>query len=93
MLIFLIHNALKILFFFFFNDPATTEIYTLSLHDALPILYLILLFLDMVVWFESLESGFLVYGVGVYDVGLSGFCGVGALYRNVDNPGNQNGAE
>src|SRR6188508_78 len=31
------------LFFFFFNDPATTEIYTaqytLSLHDALPIWY------------------------------------------------------
>src|SRR6185312_16659484 len=25
------------LIFFFFNDPATTEIYTLSLHDALPI--------------------------------------------------------
>src|SRR5260221_3885852 len=24
-------------FFFFFNDPATTEIYTLPLHDALPI--------------------------------------------------------
>src|SRR5687768_18193522 len=27
-----------IFFFFFFNDTATTEIYTLSLHDALPIL-------------------------------------------------------
>src|SRR3989442_11897633 len=27
-----------IIFFFFFNDTATTEIYTLSLHDALPIL-------------------------------------------------------
>src|SRR5256885_7791404 len=27
-----------IAFFFFFNDTATTEIYTLSLHDALPIL-------------------------------------------------------
>src|SRR5690242_21406766 len=27
-------------FFFFFNDPATTEIYTLSLHDALPIFML-----------------------------------------------------
>src|SRR5258705_3028899 len=27
----------KLLFFFFFNDTATTEIYTLSLHDALPI--------------------------------------------------------
>src|SRR5258705_11515801 len=26
-------------FFFFFNDTATTEIYTLSLHDALPIFY------------------------------------------------------
>src|SRR5262244_4661858 len=26
-----------VLFFFFFNDTATTEIYTLSLHDALPI--------------------------------------------------------
>src|SRR3712207_7316525 len=26
------------LFYFFFNDTATTEIYTLSLHDALPIL-------------------------------------------------------
>src|SRR5256885_8079101 len=28
---------LPISFFFFFNDTATTEIYTLSLHDALPI--------------------------------------------------------
>src|SRR6266540_6682916 len=28
---------LGIWFFFFFNDTATTEIYTLSLHDALPI--------------------------------------------------------
>src|SRR2546429_9860336 len=27
----------SILSFFFFNDTATTEIYTLSLHDALPI--------------------------------------------------------
>src|SRR2546427_7036918 len=30
------------LFFFFFNDTATTEIYTLSLHDALPISGLLL---------------------------------------------------
>src|SRR5215813_15370744 len=29
------------LFFFFFNDTATTEIYTLSLHDALPICSLV----------------------------------------------------
>src|SRR2546428_745146 len=30
-------NELANRFFFFFNDTATTEIYTLSLHDALPI--------------------------------------------------------
>src|SRR5258708_38943631 len=30
-------TPLLIFFFFFFNDTATTEIYTLSLHDALPI--------------------------------------------------------
>src|SRR5256884_6818543 len=28
-------------FFFFFNDTATTEIYTLSLHDALPIYFVV----------------------------------------------------
>src|SRR5690348_18080597 len=30
-------SLLSIFHFFFFNDTATTEIYTLSLHDALPI--------------------------------------------------------
>src|SRR2546430_13794665 len=30
-------QPLYFFFFFFFNDTATTEIYTLSLHDALPI--------------------------------------------------------
>src|SRR2546430_13102225 len=29
--------VVHLFFFFFFNDTATTEIYTLSLHDALPI--------------------------------------------------------
>src|SRR5690348_17567340 len=29
--------ATSLFYFFFFNDTATTEIYTLSLHDALPI--------------------------------------------------------
>src|SRR5439155_25582002 len=33
----LLHSFSFLLLFFFFNDPATTEIYTLSLHDALPI--------------------------------------------------------
>src|SRR3989442_1283078 len=35
--LFLIHHTHPSLSFFFFNDTATTEIYTLSLHDALPI--------------------------------------------------------
>src|SRR6266481_9647884 len=34
-MLFVLH---RVFVFFFFNDTATTEIYTLSLHDALPIL-------------------------------------------------------
>src|ERR1051326_9142608 len=33
----LILNCVVLFLYFFFNDTATTEIYTLSLHDALPI--------------------------------------------------------
>src|SRR5574337_657635 len=33
----MLSNFICFFFFFFFNDTATTEIYTLSLHDALPI--------------------------------------------------------
>src|SRR5260221_1731323 len=40
-------------FFFFFNDTATTEIYTLSLHDALPIYLVVRRF--MAVFFPSAE--------------------------------------
>src|SRR5256885_15726341 len=36
-LYFILISYLPVVFFFFFNDTATTEIYTLSLHDALPI--------------------------------------------------------
>src|SRR5438034_10194480 len=37
------HSALfsLVFFFFFFDDTATTEIYTLSLHDALPICFVL----------------------------------------------------
>src|SRR4249920_4275764 len=34
---YIVPDSLCLLFCFFFNDTATTEIYTLSLHDALPI--------------------------------------------------------
>src|SRR2546427_7445033 len=36
-MLYLIYSDSFMLNFFFFNDTATTEIYTLSLHDALPI--------------------------------------------------------
>src|SRR5688572_31588757 len=36
-MIFILFLFIFLSFFFFFNDTATTEIYTLSLHDALPI--------------------------------------------------------
>ena len=47
-------------FFFFFNDTATTEIYTLSLHDALPILNLMLHGVDDpdIHYQDTLSSGF-----------------------------------
>src|SRR5438874_13446014 len=35
--LFIFLKLFLLFFFFFFNDTATTEIYTLSLHDALPI--------------------------------------------------------
>ena len=44
------------IFVFFFNDTATTEIYTLSLHDALPI-YLVLLI------FERAKTGDIIQGL------------------------------
>src|SRR5437588_1049097 len=56
------HYSLSLYFFsFFFNDTATTEIYTLSLHDALPIspamrMYIARRFLHglLVLWLVSL---------------------------------------
>src|SRR5436190_21995381 len=36
-IVFCFFFSTTLFFFFFFNDTATTEIYTLSLHDALPI--------------------------------------------------------
>src|SRR5439155_22758049 len=36
-LLHLIYSLMRLSYFFFFNDTATTEIYPLSLHDALPI--------------------------------------------------------
>src|SRR3712207_9001534 len=58
---------------FFFNDTATTEIYTLSLHDALPISYgkLPLLALDRALRGDSDESLALVAVEGQVPVGVA----------------------
>ena len=48
-------------FFFFFNETAATEIYTLSLHDALPIFFIQWRRLTMLV-FDMQYSGFVLVG-------------------------------
>src|SRR6266850_7981887 len=45
-------------FFFFFNDTATTEIYTLSLHDALPIPFIHLRESPLYGWNRLLKRAF-----------------------------------
>src|SRR5260221_6598266 len=54
----MLHHSLSS-FFFFFNDTATTEIYTLSLHDALPICHL------LACAGQQVEQGRLEHGRGV----------------------------
>src|SRR3712207_4342949 len=61
--------------FFFFNDTATTEIYTLSLHDALPIVTFIVGSIAVVVptpngagpWHFAVKTMLILYGVGSTD--------------------------
>src|SRR2546427_505127 len=53
--------ALSIFFFFFFNDTATTEIYTLSLHDALPILAHALFALNALVFFGATVASYFAH--------------------------------
>src|SRR5689334_25066578 len=50
-------HTLPCLFIFFFNDPATTEIYTLSLHDALPI-YVLTIQVPSQFFYEWLEENY-----------------------------------
>src|SRR2546422_4094850 len=70
--------------FFFFNDTATTEIYTLSLHDALPILDYALPKADDVpspeIW--HLETPSPVTPGGVKGMGEGGTIGAPAAIAN-----------
>src|SRR5206468_13013414 len=49
-------RPLRLTFFFFFNGPATTEIYTLSLHDALPIFMRLRMFLLLITFLKASHS-------------------------------------
>ena len=49
--------------FFFFNDTATTEIYTLSLHDALPILLVSTQIAPFMPWMLAFAAGAMIYVV------------------------------
>src|SRR3989454_2026337 len=60
-----------ILFFFFFNDTATTEIYTLSLHDALPI------------WFAAFGAAFLLVMLLLFTLGHLFLRGIGIYGVNI----------
>src|SRR5215475_8417681 len=63
-------------FFFFFNDTATTEIYTLSLHDALPILHIIhagVFWLAVpVLWAATAPAGIICRGGAAHHAGAAG---------------------
>src|SRR5690554_8236832 len=65
----IIYSILLLLFFiFFFTDPATTEIYTLSLHDALPISAIVYEDADLLVL--NKPAGLAVHGGSGLDFGV-----------------------
>src|SRR5688572_31383059 len=58
--------------FFFFNDTATTEIYTLSLHDALPISEIVFSVIGVLLGFGITRMDVSVVMTGIGIVGLAG---------------------
>src|SRR3712207_8920409 len=56
--------------FFFFNDTATTEIYTLSLHDALPILPVRSRLPEMLAWDEMHDLTYQIVSSKVYSTSI-----------------------
>src|SRR5256885_17204737 len=60
------YDAVALLYFFFFNDTATTEIYTLSLHDALPISFVAILLGRGVDARKLIATGLVIMGMGYF---------------------------
>src|SRR5208283_6195240 len=71
-------SFLSFLLFFFFNDTATTEIYTLSLHDALPISPICLFFVSKVKNTFHYDDALDVFGVHCIG-GITGALATGLL--------------
>ena len=65
-------GSARLFFVFFFNDTATTEIYTLSLHDALPIYSVLLVDLAEATlvpcfWLVNFKTSLLIFVVLALD--------------------------
>src|SRR5258705_10773970 len=69
-------QQISLFLFFFFNDTATTEIYTLSLHDALPIF-------GMAIARKWLASRYNRPGFEIFDYDIFAVCGDGCLMEGV----------
>src|SRR5258708_16668016 len=72
----LVQPRFRFYILFFFNDTATTEIYTLSLHDALPISTDEVR--DRLDWTKEF---FLAHGFAVAEVAYRGSAGLGRAFR------------
>src|SRR2546425_13324604 len=68
------YRRLSLSYFFFFNDTATTEIYTLSLHDALPI------------YARDTFGTLLATGI-TFLIGLQAFINIGVVTSTLPNKG------
>src|SRR2546425_12998057 len=66
------YRRLSLSYFFFFNDTATTEIYTLSLHDALPI------------YARDTFGTLLATGI-TFLIGLQAFINIGVVTRSEEH--------
>src|SRR5438876_10369510 len=77
-------SVLYIIFFFFFTDTATTQIYTLSLHDALPICFKIVV-IDIQITLKQMLRDFI--GIRVNRAKKSGMVNITSSVNSRERSG------